>query len=280
MVHRDPRAFGYQKSRWTLDLIARCCPWLGVSLAGSVSSLLKRLGIRYKRGRHSLHSPDPAYDDKLHRLEMRRFRAKYAPDRYVFLYLDEFSYYRQPTLARAYAQRGKHQVAALRSHQSNTRFRVVAALNAVTGQVTAAQHSTMNLQHLGNFYTLLAQTYSWADTIYLAVDNWPIHFHADVLARLEPQLFADDFKVPAKWPSQASAQAVHDNLPIQLVPLPTYAPWLNPIEKLWRWLSQDILHLHPLADAWHSLRQQVQDFLNQFQDGSNDLLHYVGLLPN
>lgn len=279
VIHRDPRDFGYRKSRWTLDLIARCCTWLRVTTEGSVSGLLKRLGIRYKRGRQSLHSPDRGYDRKVHRLEMRRFRAKYDPERYVFLYLDEFSYYRQPLVARAYAQTGSHQVVARMSHQSNTRFRVIAAMNAVTGQVTAQQYSKINLHNLSRFYALIAQTYPQAETIYLAVDNWPVHFHVDVLARLEPQNFADDFNVPDNWPTQPTGRAIHDNLPIQLVPLPTYAPWLNPIEKLWRWLSQDVLALHRLADDWQTLKHYVQDFLSQFQDGSNDLLHYVGLLP-
>ena len=27
---------------------------------------------------------------------------------------------------------------------------------------------------------------------------------------------------------------------IEPVWLPTYAPWLNPIEKLWRWLRQEV----------------------------------------
>ena len=57
-------------------------------------------------------------------------------------------------------------------------------------------------------------------------DNWSIHTHADVLAALE------------RWPR------------IEPVWLPTYAPWLNPIEKLWRWLRQDVLKLHRLAGDW------------------------------
>jgi transposase len=60
--------------------------------------------------------------------------------------------------------------------------------------------------------------------------------------------------------------------------LPTYAPWLNPIEKLWRWLRQDVLKLHRLVSDWPRLRQRVRDFLDQFQHGSEALLRYVGLL--
>jgi hypothetical protein len=62
------------------------------------------------------------------------------------------------------------------------------------------------------------------------------------------------------------------------VQLPTYASWANPIEKLWRWVKQDILHLHPWADDLPELRAQVTGFLDQFRPESEDLLRYVGLL--
>ena len=69
-------------------------------------------------------------------------------------------------------------------------------------------------------------------------------------------------------------------MPIQLVFVPTYAPWTNPIEKLWRWLRQDILHLHRFSDRWNDLKQRVLDFMAQFEQDSTQLLHYVGLLPD
>ncbi|MCB8937396.1 MAG: transposase [Ardenticatenaceae bacterium] len=68
-------------------------------------------------------------------------------------------------------------------------------------------------------------------------------------------------------------------MPVQLLPLPTYASWLNPIEKLWRWLKQEVLHLHRFSDDWPELREVVASFLDQFATGSDALLRYVGLLP-
>ena len=57
--------------------------------------------------------------------------------------------------------------------------------------------------------------------------------------------------------------------------LPTYAPWLNPIEKLWRWLRQDVLKMHRLASRWSELKERVRTFLNQFAQGSTRLLEYT-----
>ena len=78
--------------------------------------------------------------------------------------------------------------------------------------------------------------------------------------------------------SHADVLTVVDALPrIEPVWLPTYAPWLNPIEKLWRWLRQDVLKLHRLADDWPELQRRVNAFLDQFATGSHELLRYAGL---
>jgi transposase len=69
-------------------------------------------------------------------------------------------------------------------------------------------------------------------------------------------------------------------LDIHPVFLPTYASWLNPIEKLWRWLKADVLHAHEFAHNIQLLRQTVAQFLDQFSSPSPALLRYVGLLPD
>lgn len=88
--------------------------------------------------------------------------------------------------------------------------------------------------------------------VVVAWDNWPVHAHPKVLA----------------------AAAEHR---VELLFLPTYAPWTNPIEKLWGWLQRDVLAMHRLADQWDGLRQRVLDFLARFDGPSPDLLGVVGL---
>ena len=278
LIRRDPRVLGHERSRWTLGLIRQSCPWLNLNSAGGLSQLLERLGISYKRGREYIHSPDPDYEAKLALIEHCLAQARQEPDRYVFLYQDEMTYYRQPLVAHAYEAKGRCCPLARRSYRSNTRFRGIGALNAITGQVTYHQAARAGIPHLSNFYAAVRAEYPLADTIYIAQDNWPIHFHPDVLARLQPQEYPWPFHIPATWPTQPGRRAVHDDLPILLLPLPTYASWLNPIEKLWRWLKQDLLYLHRLSDDWQTLKQLTTDFMAQFQDGSPELLTFVGLL--
>jgi len=68
LLHRSPRSCGKATSLWTLDLVAEVChgkgwtPWQFTREAIRVA--LKRLGIRWRRAKHWITSPDPAYARK------------------------------------------------------------------------------------------------------------------------------------------------------------------------------------------------------------------------
>jgi transposase len=130
---------------------------------------------------------------------------------------------------------------------------VVGALNASTGQVHVQQDSHIDREVFSRFVRRLEKAYPEAERIYLMWDNWPVH-HSDEVKRTLLQ-------VPR----------------LQVISLPTYAPWLNPIEKLWRKFPQEVHYLHPLANDWQRLRERVQAFFDQFAHGSTELLRYVGL---
>jgi transposase len=68
MVHRSPRDFGKATSRWTLDLLV-AVSWSEHLVDQPVSDetirqALRRLGIAWKRAKHWITSPDPAYERK------------------------------------------------------------------------------------------------------------------------------------------------------------------------------------------------------------------------
>ena len=280
MLHQSPHTAGYQASRWKVSLLRDACPWLNLTTDSGLWRLLQRLAIVKKQGRIVLHSPDENYEAKMHYLEQCWQAAQTQPNHIVFLYLDEFSYYRQPTVAPAYEQRGKQQWSADLSLRSNSRWRGIGALNAITGQVHYAQAAKITAKLQNDFYHLLATAYRDARTIYVAQDNWPNHASPKVLARLEAQRSPFFPKTFPTWSIEERYTTPPNALPIQLIFLPTYAPWTNPIEKLWRWLRQEILHLHRMSDRWADLKQRVLDFMQQFEHGSAQLLHHVGLLPD
>jgi len=280
VARRDPRQLGEKRSRWTLAALLRVCGRLRVQSPSGTWRVLRRLKIHLKRARRYIHSPDPDYVEKLQSIQFCLRRCTLVvEERSVLLFQDEFTYYRQPTLAAAYELAGHTQPLARLSYRRDAAYRVVATLDAFTGRVIYRQGSKIGVRELASFYLQVYEAYSEIETIYIAQDNWPVHFHPDVLAALQPQQFRWPIRVPPSWPTEPSPKAQRLNLPIQLLPLPTYASWTNPPEKLWRWLKQDVLHLHGYADRWPELHRQVSDFLDQFSRGSPELLRYVGLTP-
>lgn len=276
MVRRDPHQLGHARSRWSLPTLLQSCSWLRLQTTPGLWQLLQRLGIHYKRGREYVHSPDEHYLEKLALIAAQRQRTQVEPERYVLIYVDELTYYQQPSLSSDYALQGHQQPLARRSYQRNRWFRVVAGLNALTGQVTYRQRSQVTTRALADFWTQLGATYPQAERIFVVLDNWPVHFHPDAIAGLETQTWSWPPYVPANWHLTRQPPAVR--LPIQLLCLPTYASWCNPIEKLWRWLKQELLHLHRLSHDWTGLKEEVQAFLDRFQGASPELLRYTGLL--
>lgn len=277
---QSPSAYGVTRSRWTLNaLLHHSEEWLRTTTPAGIYRVLQRLGLPYKRGRLSVHSPDPAYLDKRMRISALEAVVRSEPQRFVLLYLDEFTYTRQPTLANAYAPRGHCQVTARLGYRKNYEYRILAAVNALSGAVHYVARNRIKVATLRDFWRQVCAAYPQAEQIYVVLDNWPVHYHPDGLVVLQPQPFAADFILPPSWLRQARAKFVPDSLPIVLVPLPTYASWLNPIEKLWRKLRQDVLHLHRFEDDSDGLRAAVVAFLDHFALGSRPLLHYIGLLP-
>jgi transposase len=285
VIRRDPHPFGIGRARWRLcDLLAQC-NGLQLTTPSGLSRLLKRLEISYQRGRDHIHSPDPHYEPKLAWVTAVVEQARASAGRVVALYQDKITYYRQPAVAQAYEERGKRQPHAERSPGKDTVTRTTATLNVLDGQVEYWQGSRVSIPRLVAFYEQVHRAYPEAETLYLIQDNWTVHFHPDVLVALVEQESPWPRYLPPNWPREPSAKAQRKwgkwPLPIQLVPLPTYASWTNPIEKLWRWLRQEVLHMHRLAADLNALRGEVRQFLERFADGSPELLHYVGLLvPN
>lgn len=241
-------------SQWRLESIRAAVLGLQDYSLSGVWRVLQRYRLKLRTASVQQYSPDPQYESKrAHLLACLRQTAQ-DPTHTVFLFLDEMGYYCWPEVAKVWAEAAPAPAPQAERYQAKQQqWRVIGALNALTGQVDYLDGYIVGRAKVIQMYQHLVERYSQAGRIYVAQDNWSIHKHPDVEAAL------------ADWPL------------IEPVWLPTYAPWLNPIEKLWRWLRQDVLTMHRLAGDWPSLRQRVRDFLAQFAAGSADLLWYVGL---
>ena len=68
LLHRSPRDFGHATSLWTLELAAETAYREGLTATRvsdeTVRATLARLGIRWRRAKTWIASPDPAYAQK------------------------------------------------------------------------------------------------------------------------------------------------------------------------------------------------------------------------
>jgi transposase len=68
MLHRSPRDFGHPTGVWTLELAAETAYAEGIATTRvsdeTVRATLARLGIRWRRAKAWITSPDPAYAQK------------------------------------------------------------------------------------------------------------------------------------------------------------------------------------------------------------------------
>jgi transposase len=243
-------ARGPAPSRWSLRTIRASVEWLTNYTLSGVWRVLRSCGLELHSSCARLFSPDPDYASKVRRLHRCLRDAARHPDTVVALFLDEFGYQRWPEVAPTWGV----EVAVAQRAGNNQQWRTIGALNALTGQVNYLDGYIVGRQQVIQFYSRLDRAYpKKVELIYVIQDNWNIHTHPDVLTAL-----ADYSRIKPVW-------------------LPTYAPWLNPIEKLWRWLRQDILKMHRWVEDWPQVKQRVHDFLDQFAHGSPALLRYVGL---
>jgi len=132
-------------------------------------------------------------------------------------------------------------------------MRVAGFLDACTGALLCWDASKITASKLARCFKEVSAAYAGRETVYVALDNWPVHFHPKVEAAL----------------------AASPN--IRLLRLPTYSPWLNPIEKVWRFARQRAAHAHSLSGDFAAFKERIRECLASASNDPQALLKYVGL---
>ena len=124
-------------SRWTLRTIrATFDIFCDLTLSGIWRSLEQRFGIGLRSGTVQHYSPDPEYIPKFGNICKCLYEAATMPDQVALVFLDEMGYARWPEPAPDWT--GPPPAApplADRAESPNRLWRIIVALNAVTGQV-------------------------------------------------------------------------------------------------------------------------------------------------
>jgi DDE superfamily endonuclease len=194
----------------------------------------------------------------LKRLHVSYKRGRLAvhqdPTRVVLLYLDEHLVGRYPTLARCYSSTGAPGMLARQYAGYNSMLRIIGCLDAGSGAVLAKRSGSVTVDNFLKFLQRVEEQYPEAEVIYIALDNWSVHSNE----RVPPALQARQSK-------------------IQLLFQPTYAPWTNPMEKVWLRFTEDVSHMHPHWHKWQPWRLRIDDWIAQVRPASQAMVQATGV---
>lgn len=255
LVEQQPRDAGYPFSTWTCADLARELARQGFEKVSreTVRAHLRALGYRVLRPVLSIGSPDPAYRRKARRLERYKKAAKNGE---ILLYFqDEIDLNLLPGIIRCWTLRGsQRKVMTPGVNQKRYGF---GAVNYVSGHTL---HRIEEHKNTAGFCTFVAHfmktvTHSpdyHGQKIVLVVDNFIIHHSRKAREFLK----------------RYSGQLV-------LFALPTYSPWLNVIELLWKHLRRKVTHNH-LFQSILQLVEAVRSFLRTMNRTPNLTLSVIG----
>lgn len=176
LLHQSPRQYGIKWTRWRLQDVGRTLRWLDGCTDAGIYKVLKRLGFSRKKALYFIHSPDPKYRTKWEQILRAYQEAVTHPEEVIMLFPDEFTYYRRADIRHSWQRRGRRQHRRQQRAGANTKARITAVLNALTGQVLYRQrHKIGQQKELMEFYAQIRAAYPQLQRIYLVQDNWPIH---------------------------------------------------------------------------------------------------------
>lgn len=255
LVEQEPRRAGYPFSSWTCaDLVRELVKKGFEAVSGETIRVhLHALGYRVLRPVLSIASPDPDYSGKAKRLEKYKKQAKNGE---ILLYFqDEIDLNLLPGVLRCWTLRGSQR--KVMTPGLNEKRYGFGAVNYVSGQTIHRIEEHKNSAGFCAFVEQFMQTVISSpdyqgQKIVLVVDNFRIHHSKKTLQFLK----------------QYSDQLL-------LFALPTYSPWLNLIERLWKHLRRKVTHNH-LFKSMAQLVKTVCSFLETLNQAPNLTLSIIG----
>ena len=228
LVEQEPRKAGYSFSTWTCADLLRELIWKGFEAVSceTIRTHLHTLGYRVRRPVLNIASPDPDYQQKVKKLEKYQKQAKNGE--ILLYYQDEIDLHLLPGILRCWTLQGvQRKVPTPGVNQKRYGF---GAVNYVSGQTVHRIEEHKNSAGFCAFIEQFMHTMTQApdyhgQKIVLVVDNFIIHHSRKTQEFLE------------KYTDQ-----------LILFMLPTYSPWLNLIERLWKHLRRKVTHNHLFAN--------------------------------
>jgi putative transposase len=170
----------------------------------------------------------------------------------VFYYADEFNVSWMPTLRALWSPQGQ-QVMIPTPGQPKKHYGI-GAVNYHTGETVVLFRRRKRRREIAELLQALLDKHP-TGTIYVAWDNASTHEADEVEAVLR----------------SAAGRLV-------LLYLPTYSPWLNPIEMLWRQFRREVTHCE-LFETVKALLVAARDFFDRCNTQPRKVLSIIGAHP-
>lgn len=237
LVEHNPRDYGYLRSRWSSELLAaELSRQLKVQVhPTTVRRWLARLQYGYRRARPTLHIRDPRKTERMRAIN--HTLANPARGTEVF-YSDEVDINLNPKIGAMWTRRGQQRTVSTPG-QNQKRY-LAGALHARTGKVLWSEGPRKNTDLFLALLEHLRSRYRSARHIILIVDNYRIH----------------KSRLACAW--------LKNNPKFELLFQPTYHPWVNRIERLWKQLHDVVTRNHSHA-TMNALMSAVRTFMRVVQ---------------
>jgi transposase len=170
----------------------------------------------------------------------------------AFYYADEFTLSWLPTLRAMWSPLGR-QVMIPTPRQPEKRYGI-GAVNYHTGETVVLFERRKRRREVAKLLEALVAKHP-TGTIYVAWDNADTHQDDEV---------------------EAVVRAAAGRL--VLLYLPTYSPWLNPIEMLWRHFRREVTHCELFASV-KALLAAAADFFARYNREPQQMLSIIGAKP-
>jgi putative transposase len=171
----------------------------------------------------------------------------------VFYYADEFNLTWLPTLIAMWSPKGQ-QVMIPTPGQTKKHYGL-GAIHYHSGETVVLVRKRKRRQEIAELLEALLEKQP-DDTIYVTWDNANTHQDDEVEAVVRG----------------AAGRLI-------LLYLPTYSPWLNPIEMLWRYFRREVTHCE-LFENIKALISATYDFFEQCNHQPEKVLSAIGTLPS
>lgn len=130
----------------------------------------------------------------------------------------------------------------------------IGGVNYHTGETVVIVQRRKRRQEIAEFLQLLLEKHPH-ETVYVAWDNCSTH---------------EDDEIEAVVRAAAGR--------LILMYLPTYSPWLNPIEMLWRHFRREVTHCE-LFESVNALIEATVDFFKRYNQTPEKVLSIIGAYP-